>query len=83
MMKRWLPFVRAAERTDGWIARLRGRAAPVGKKNDPGAKAPCPAKPAAEATGTFVRKLDAGWIRSELPKVAPDAKISKIGRAHV
>lgn len=76
MMKRWLPFVRAAERAGGWIARLRGRAAPVGKKNDPGAKAPCPAKPAAEATGTFVRKLDAGWIRSELPKVAPDAKIS-------
>ena len=76
MMKRWLPFVRAAERAGGWIARLRGRAAPVGKKNDPGAKAPCPAKPAAEATGTFVRKLDASWIRSELPKVAPDAKIS-------
>ena len=68
LMECWLPIVKLAERVGRRIAIWRGkeRAKPEIAKPET-AKAP---------TGTFVRKLDADWIRSELPRVAPGAKVA-------
>lgn len=56
MMKKWQPRVEAAENIGHFIARLRGKETrPVSKK---AAKQ--------KATGTFVKKMDADWIRKEL-----------------
>jgi len=58
MMKKWQGCVEAAEKVGKFIARLRGKEVPSGKSASSGK--------ATKATGTFVRKMDADWIRKEL-----------------
>jgi SAM-dependent methyltransferase len=57
----WL--VRLAETAGGWIARLRGRPAPI--KKAPNQKA------SDDGTGTYTRKLDAALLRQELAGKMP------------
>ncbi len=58
MMKKWQGRVEAAEKIGHFIARLRGKETKDAKKS---------AKPSnGKATGTFVKKMDAEWIRNEL-----------------
>ncbi len=66
MMRRWQPLVKIAETVGNWIAVLRGKRKPAGKLKKASQKKP---------TGTFVQKLDAAWIRNELPAVAPGATV--------
>ena len=54
-MRRWTGLVDLAEAVGGWIARLRGKPAPQKKAKKTGAP-----------TGTFVRKLNAEWLREQL-----------------
>jgi SAM-dependent methyltransferase len=54
-MRRWTGLVDLVEAVGGWIARLRGKPAPQKK-----------AKKAGPPTGTFVRKLNAAWLREQL-----------------
>ena len=58
MMQEWQGRVEAAEKAGHFIARLRGKesAKPKAKTTSTNEK----------ATGTFVRKMDADWIRTEL-----------------
>ncbi len=66
MMKRWYGVMRIAEKFGIFVARLRGKqtkAAQPKKKQE------------AVPTGTFVQKLDADWIRSELPTVIGDGVV--------
>ncbi len=58
MMQKWQSRVEAAEKAGHFIARLRGKETPKKKTEGTGAKA--------KDTGTFVRKMDADWIRKEL-----------------
>lgn len=67
MMQKWLPAVRFMEFLGNIVAVLRGRKKPMqserkSEKNKP--------------TGTFIQKMDANWIRSELPQIAPTANIT-------
>jgi SAM-dependent methyltransferase len=66
LMRRLGWLVRLMERTGKWIARLRGRekAVPVN-----GGEAAASTK--STATGTFVEKLDAVWLRRELADLQP------------
>lgn len=66
LMRRLNWLVSLMERVGRRVARLRGR-----EKTGPvnGAEAAAPAK--ATATGTFVEKLDAGWLRRELAALQP------------
>ena len=58
MMKKWQSRVEMAERAGHFIARLRGKeTGPARKEQQPEQK---------KATGTFVKKMDAEWIRREL-----------------
>ena len=58
MMKKWQPRMEKAEKFGHIIARLRGRETAAPKKTQN--------KENSKATGTFVRKMDAEWIRKEL-----------------
>ena len=58
MMEEWQPRVEAAEKAGHSVARLRGKESKPQKKDQK--------KTDSKATGTFVRKMDADWIRSEL-----------------
>ena len=58
MMKDWQSTVEAAEKIGHFIARLRGK--------ESAKKTGSADKTKAKDTGTFVRKMDAEWIRSEL-----------------
>ncbi len=58
MMQKWQGRVEAAEKIGHFIARLRGKES--GKKKS----TPDSIKP--KDTGTFVKKMDADWIRNEL-----------------
>ena len=58
MMKKWQDRVEKAERAGHFIARLRGKESGPAKKTQKDAQQ--------KATGTFVRKMDAEWIRREL-----------------
>lgn len=60
-MRRWTGLVDLAEAVGGWIARLRGKPAPQKKTRQAGTS---PQKTA--PTGTFVRKLNAEWLREQL-----------------
>lgn len=64
LMNRLQPLVRLMERVGIWISRLRGRSAPEKKEQNNKSKAASP-------TGTFVEKLDAGWLRRELSGAMP------------
>ncbi|MBQ6504335.1 MAG: class I SAM-dependent methyltransferase [Flexilinea sp.] len=58
MMKKWQSRVERAERAGHFIARLRGKeTGPAKKEQQPEQK---------KATGTFVKKMDAEWVRKEL-----------------
>ncbi len=58
MMKKWQSRVEMAERIGHFIARLRGKESRPAKQDQ---------KPVQQkATGTFVKKMDAEWIRREL-----------------
>jgi SAM-dependent methyltransferase len=61
-MRRWTGIVDMAEAVGGWIARLRGRSV-APRKN--GKQAGASAQKSAP-TGTFVRKLNAAWLREQL-----------------
>lgn len=70
MMKRAQNWIRIAEAIGHRIAVWRGKEKPKPKKTEiSGAEK-------TKATGTFVQKLNADWIRTELPKVAPNAKVT-------
>ncbi len=58
MMKKWQSRVELAERAGHFIARLRG------KETGPAKKVQSPENK--KATGTFVKKMDAEWVRREL-----------------
>lgn len=58
MMKKWQGRVEAAEKIGHFIARLRGKETKAGKKKTKQSNG--------KATGTFVQKMDAEWIRKEL-----------------
>lgn len=58
MMKDWQSIVEAAEKIGHFIARLRGK--------ESAQKTGSADKTKTKDTGTFVRKMDAEWIRSEL-----------------
>lgn len=58
LMRATSGLVRLAETVGGWVARLRGRPAPVRK--------PEKRKASDEGVGTFTRKLNAGLLRKEL-----------------
>ena len=58
LMKAWQGPMEAAEKAGHFIARLRGKESGKKKKAADSAKA--------KDTGTFVRKMDADWIRTEL-----------------
>ena len=58
MMKDWQSTVEAAEKIGHFIARLRGK--------ESSKKTGSADKTKTKDTGTFVRKMDAEWIRSEL-----------------
>ena len=58
MMKEWQGRVEAAEKLGHFIARLRGKERPASKSK--------PKNEKAQATGTFVKKMDADWIRTNL-----------------
>jgi ubiquinone/menaquinone biosynthesis C-methylase UbiE len=60
MMKRWQSRVETAEKAGRFIARLRGKE----KKKDTNSTVSAAGK--GSATGTFVKKLDAGWLKREL-----------------
>ncbi len=62
LMRRWAPLVTLAERLGTFLARLRGRAVSAEKKSSATASRP---------TGTFVRKLDAAWLREHLEGKIP------------
>ena len=75
MMKHWQSRVELAERIGHWVARLRGKerrnptvsdaASHVGSNTDGNTK----------ATGTFVRKMDAAWLRKELSSLSDQIQI--------
>lgn len=67
MMKKWLPAVRFMETLGEIIAFLRGKRKLQQKKKNAEKQKP---------TGTFIQKMDAQWIRTELPKIAPSANIT-------
>lgn len=69
MMKRWQSRVEAAEKTGRLIARLRGRE----KKKEP--KSSDSAASKENATGTFVKKLDAAWLKNELSGLGANSTI--------
>ncbi len=58
MMNEWQSRMEAAEKAGHFIARLRGKESKPAKKTAD--------KTEEKATGTFVRKMDADWIRKEL-----------------
>ena len=58
MMKKWQPLVELAEKAGHFVARLRGKES---RKTEKSAKAQ-----SKQDTGTFVKKMDADWIRKEL-----------------
>lgn len=60
-MRRWTGLVDLAEAVGGWIARLRGKPAPQKKTKKAGTSSQ-----KAAPTGTFVRKLNAEWLREQL-----------------
>ncbi|BAJ62667.1 class I SAM-dependent methyltransferase [Anaerolinea thermophila] len=60
LMRRWAPLVALAERLGTWVARLRSRAVAAEKKTS-----------VSQPTGTFVRKLDAAWLREHLQGKIP------------
>jgi len=60
MMKKWQPMMEKMEKIGRLIARIRGKEL---KKDQKGKRA---VSDTAQATGTFVQKLDASWIRSKL-----------------
>lgn len=64
LMRRASGLVRWMERLGSLVARARGRGQPVisPQTADTGA----PAAKAAEPTGTFIRKLDAAWLREQI-----------------
>ena len=67
MMKKWQSRVEKAERAGHFIARLRGKETGPAKKEQ---------KPAQQrAIGTFVKKMDADWVRRELSNLG-DGKVS-------
>ena len=66
MMKKWQSRVEKAERAGHFLARLRGKETGPAKKEQ---------KPAQQrATGTFVKKMDADWVRRELSSLG-DGKV--------
>ena len=66
MMKKWQSRVERAERAGHIIARLRGReTGPARKDQQPVQQ---------KATGTFVKKMDAEWVRRELSSLG-DGKV--------
>jgi SAM-dependent methyltransferase len=66
LMRRMGGLVRLAERVVARIARLRGKQgdSQAVPQSPDGRQTPKPASPA--PTGTFIRKLDAAWLRQEL-----------------
>ena len=66
MMDHWRGRMHAAEKIGRLIARLRGKERSAVKKK---------AAEKQSATGTYVQKLDAEWIRNELPEVIGDAAV--------
>ena len=67
MMEEWQPRVEAAEKAGHHIAQLRGKESKPNQKQEK--------KTDKQATGTFVRKMDAEWIRNELSDLG-DGKVS-------
>lgn len=65
LMRRSQPWVRLMERLGTWVARRRGKGTPEASTT-----ARAAAKPA-DPTGTFVRKLDADWLRQEVGSRMP------------
>jgi hypothetical protein len=61
LMQRWTRWVDLAEALGGAIARLRGKPAPekTGKQTAESTQKSAP-------TGTFVRKLNAAWLREQV-----------------
>ena len=66
MMKKWQSRVETAERAGHFIARLRGKETGPEKKEQKGVQQ--------KATGTFVKKMDAEWVRRELSNLG-DGKV--------
>jgi SAM-dependent methyltransferase len=62
LMRRANGLVRLAERVGHWLARRRGKesSAPLNSQPAPSSG------PDGAATGTFIRKLDAAWLREQL-----------------
>jgi len=58
MMSKWQGCIETAEKIGKFIAKLRGKEVPSEKSASSGKNT--------KATGTFVRKMDADWIRKEL-----------------
>lgn len=70
LMRRTSGLVRGMERLGSWVGKLRGQRPASGAKTQ-AAAAPSAAeqkKPASpkEATGTFINKLDAAWLRQKI-----------------
>ena len=68
MMKKWQRIVEMAERTGHFIARLRGKEEKSLKTEQNSI--------AQKETGTFVRKMDADWIRRELSDLGGENKVN-------
>lgn len=66
MMKKWQSRVEKAERAGHFIARLRGKETGPAKKEQKTAEQ--------RATGTYVKKMDADWVRRELSNLG-DGKV--------
>lgn len=66
LMRRLGWLVRLMEKTGKWVARLRGREKPLPVNGSETA-----AYTKSTATGTFVEKLDAVWLRRELADLQP------------
>lgn len=65
LMRRAGWLVRLAERAGHWLARKRGKEAAPAKTAVPAPGLP-ESKDNGPATGTFIRKLDAAWLREQL-----------------
>lgn len=79
MMKRWQPWVERAEKVGHWIARLRGKERSEKQPRVQASAAVQTQKNKAvengQATGTFVRKMDAAWLRTELTDLSGQIRI--------
>jgi ubiquinone/menaquinone biosynthesis C-methylase UbiE len=66
LMRRWQWLVRLMERMGKWFERHKNRTAPDSEKPNDSVASTAKEKP----TGTFVEKLDAGWLHREMPDLA-------------